>query len=142
MLAVFCQLERVPGKWLDTAQLYDAASRPIDGVLKSLLGRGVEPDVAGPDGETPLVEAAWGNKQGAVRKLLSAGALPDGGPTLKRSPSCRAAGYGHCEMAKILVDAGASIRFRDDWGETPAMLAKKEGRIRIFKHLEQHRVQK
>ena len=92
----------------------------------------MEPDVADPDGETPLVEAAWGNKQGAVRMLLSAGALPDGGPTLKRSPLCRATGYGHYEMAKILMDAGASIRFRDDRGEAPAMLAKKEGRIRIL----------
>ena len=141
MLAEFCQVERVPGKWLDVVQPYGAASRSIDGVLQSLLGRRVEPDVASPDGETPLVEAAWDNKQGVVRMLLAAGALPDGGPTLKGSPMCRAAGYGHYEMVKFLVDAGASIHFRGDQGEALAMLAKKEGRIRIFKNLEQHRVQ-
>ena len=136
-LSRFCELENIPRKWLDVARLYRAAELGDDVLLKVLLGRGVDPNVASPDGRTPLVAAAEWNNEIAVPMLLSAGALPDGGPNLKRSPLCRAAKYGWFEMAKILVNGGASLDFKDEKGRTPSMIAKSNGRIFVFKYLEQ-----
>ena len=136
---MFCELENIPEKWLDVVRLYRAAESGDDVLLKVLLGRGVDPNVASPDGRTPLVVAAGWNYETAVQMLLSAGALPDGGPNLKRSPLCRAAHYGWIEMAKILVNAGASLDFKDEKGRTPSMIAKANGNILVFKYLEQCR---
>ena len=138
-LSTFCGLKNIPEKWLDVVRLFSAAQSGDEGLLKVLLGRGVKPNVASPDGRTPLVEAAWWNSGTVVQLLLSAGALPDGGPNLKRSPLCRAAKYGEIEMVKILVNAGASLDFKDEEGHTPSMIAKSNGQILVFKYLEQCR---
>ena len=138
-LSSFCELENIPEKWLDVARLYNAAIFGDNNLLKVLLGRGVEPNVASPDGRTPLVAATRRDKETTVQLLLSAGALPDGGPNLKRSPLCLAARYGYIEMAKTLVNAGASLDFKDEEGRTPSMLAKVKGKILVFKYLEQCR---
>ena len=136
-LSSFCKLESTPEKWLDIARLYNAAERGNVDLLHTLLRCGVEPDVASPDGVTPLLVAARGQHEEAVDLLLSAGALPDGGPNLNSSPLCRAAELGRYDMVEILVNAGASLDIKDDRGRTPAMLAKSMGHIFIFKYLEQ-----
>ena len=138
-LSRFCELENIPEKWLDVARLYRAAECGDDVLLKVLLGRGVDPNVAIPDGWTPLVAAAQWDNETAVQLLLSAGALPDGEPNLKRSPLCHAAFHGWIETVKILVTAGASLDFKDEKGRTPSMIAKANGNILVFKYLEQCR---
>ena len=138
-LSRFCELENIPEKWLDVARLYRAAIFGDEGLLKVLLGRGVKPNVASPDGTTPLVRAARCDQETTVQLLLSAGALPDGGPNLKCSPLCYAASRGGIEMVKMLVNAGASLDFKDEEGRTPSMIAKSNGQILIFKYLEQCR---
>ena len=137
-LSEFCGLEGIPKIWLEISQL-QVAVFDTD-LLKYLIERGVEPDVAGPHGVTPLVKAARCGEELAVQMLLSAGALPDGGPILKSSPLCVAAERGQYEMARTLVNAGASIHFRDTEGKTPSMIAKENRHFRIFRYLEQCRV--
>ena len=147
--ADFCKLESIPSRWLDVAKLYNAATSRDNALLKALLARGVAPDVASPDGTTALTAAAWfGNEEG-LQTLLSAGASPDGGPGLTSSPLCFAAGSNgqwfdsnemvSYNMVKMLVNAGASIDFKDDEGKTPSMLAKEDGNILILKYLDQCR---
>ena len=138
-LSRFCELENIPEKLLEVARLFNAAVAGNDGLLKVLLGRGVKPDLASPDGWTPLVVAAFRKHESTVQLLLSAGALPDGGANLKSSPLCHAADYGWIEMVKILVNAGASLDFKDEKGRTPSIIAKSEGHILVFKYLEQCR---
>ena len=138
-LSNFCGLENIPERWLDVVRLFSAAKSGDKGLLKVVLGRGVKPNVASPDGRTPLVAAAHWGRETVVQLLLSAGALPDGGPNLKHSPLCRAAGFGWIEMVKILVNAGASLDFKDEKGFTPSMIAKSNGQILVFKYLEQCR---
>ena len=140
-LSNFCQLKYTPEKWLDIARLRNAVKTDDIYQLKSLIGRGVEPDVASPDGVTPLVAAIWSENEVAVQMLLSAGASPAGGPMLKFSPLCWAAEYGYYDIVKKLVNAGASINFRDEEGKTPSMIAKSYGQIRVFKYLEQCRIE-
>lgn len=68
--------------------------------------------------------------------LLSAGANPDAvrkGDT----PLCIAAAAGEYDMVKILVDEGASVNFKDGIGDTPSMTARKFGRFKVLKFLEQ-----
>ena len=140
-LSKFCELESTPEKWCDIARLYNPANNQNYDILETLLESGVDLNMANPDGTTPLVLAARCNNQEKVKMLLSAGALPDGGPNLKRSPLCLAAFWGYYDMVEILVNAGASLDFRDDKGQTPSMIAKSRGYILIFKYLEQSRMQ-
>ena len=112
-LTEFCELEKAPEELLDIARLRNAACQGNEHLLKTLLERGVAPDIAS----------------------------PDGGPNLKSSPLCQAAKYGHFEIAKTLLDAGASIDFEDDEGNTPAMLAKAYQHILVFKYLDQCRIE-
>ena len=136
-LADLCRLETVPKKWLDIAQLYNAAGSGNHVLLKKLLASGVAPDTANPYGGTPLVKAVKDWDERILQTLLSAGASPDGGPGLLSSPLCNAAWYDQYDMVRILVDAGASIDFKDGEGKTPSMLAKEEGNILILKYLDQ-----
>ena len=140
-LSNFCELESTPEKWLHIAQLFNAANISETDNLETLLASGVEPNIAGPDGVTPLTAAFWGRNEETVQMLLSAGASPDGGPGLKNSPLCTAVYCGEYDMVEILVNAGASLDFRDNHGQTPSMIAKSRGHILIFKYLEQSRMQ-
>lgn len=140
-LSEFCGLKSTPEKWLDIARLRDAVIRGDIDLLKALIGRGVEPDVAAPNGSTPLLVAVHYHNELAVQILLAAGALPDGGPMLISSPLWRAAGFGHYDIVKILVNAGASLNFRDHKGRTPRMIAKENRCFRVFKYLEQCRAE-
>lgn len=140
-LSKFCQLESIPEKWLDFARLRNAVLSHDTFQLKSLIGRGVAPDVASPDGETPLMLAADSGNEAAIQVLLSAGASPDGGPMLRNSPLCCAARAGEYDSVRMLVNAGASINFRDENGGTPSMIAKENGCFLIFKYLEQCRIE-
>ena len=138
-LSRFCELENVPEKWLDVARLYGAATSGNDNLLRVLLGRGVNPNVTSPHGETPLLAAVSQGKETAVQLLLSAGALPDGGPNLKCPPLCLAAEWGYIEIVKMLVTSGASLDFKDEEGRTPSMVARSNREILVFKYLEQCR---
>ena len=138
-LATFCEMECVPERWLDIARLYNGLGFSIMQSFKIPLARGVEPDVADPDGHTPLVMAAKYGNLVAVEMLLSAGALPDGAPNSKVSPLSYAAICGCYDVVKILVNAGASLDFRDVEGQTPSMIAKSNGQILVYKYLEESR---
>lgn len=138
-LSEFCELKSTPEEWLDIAQLYKVIHRYETRILKTLLGRGVDPNVAGPNGLTPLAAATQCNNEVAVQMLLSAGALPDGNPMSKRSPLFKAAQGGRYDIVRMLVNAGASINFRDKNGMTPSRIALLNGKIRVFKYLEQCR---
>ena len=140
-LSNFCGMASTPKNWLDIARLYRAAVSPDTNKLKNLIGRGVDPDFASPEGKTSLVMAARSGREEVVQILLSAGASPDGGPLLNFSPLCEAASSNRYYMVKILVNAGASINFRDENGRTPSMIAKANGHFLIFKYLEQCRME-
>ena len=147
-LTDFCKIGSTPEKWLDIARLSNAVVEDDLVLLESLLARGVNPNVANPAGETPLVRAVQENYRRetqanceiVVQMLLSAGALPDGGPACQDSPLCKAADDGCYEVVKILIDAGASIDFVNKEGKTPAMLAKERGNILVLKYLEQYKL--
>ena len=140
-LSKLCGFNSTPEEFFNIAQLRGAMLQENDDLLQSLLESGVEFDFENPDGETPLMRAVWLENEMATQMLLAAGALLDGGPMLKNSPLCVAAKRGHYEIARILVNAGASINFRNDKGQTPLMLAKSHERFLVLKYLEQCRIE-
>lgn len=128
-LAGFSQIESAPEKWLTIARLYNAADRGNNDRAKALLANGLEPNVADPYGETPLVKAVLREFEVAVQMLLSGGAFPDGGPSCESSSLHKVVLNGHYGVLKILVDAGASIDFGSHRAKTPARPAEKYGEI-------------
>lgn len=137
-LSEYCEMESTPEEWLDIARMFNAAKDDKVDRLKDLLDRGVNPDVSSPKGKTPLLRASLKGNKLAVQMLLSAGAAPD--PIwYQHTPLCYAARYGEYEMVKLLVEGGASLDFRNEEGYTPAMIARDNGHLKIFRYLEQSR---
>lgn len=137
-LSEYCKMESTPEKWLDIARVHNAAGSDETKKLKDLLDRGVNPDVSCPGGLTPLFVASQNDDKLAVQMLLSAGAAPD--PIRNQlTPLCCAARYGEYDMVKILVECGASLDFRDKEGYTPAMIARDNGHLKVFRYLKRCR---
>jgi hypothetical protein len=106
-----------PGE-LDWLPLESAANYGDLEVVQLLLDCGV--DINSPD--SPLFPAAWGNSPAAVRLLLSRGADPNvraNGLT----PLHLASEYGKIEIARLLIEHGASVEAKDDQGKTPLDVA-------------------
>ena len=134
-------LENPPSEWVNVARVYNAArSGDVIG-LKYLLDSGVEPDTSNPQGGTPLAIATQKGHETIVEMLLSAGASPD--PVEDgRTPLCQCAYRNEFDLAKILVEAGASLDFKDQKGRTPELIAMESENLEIFKYLEQCREEK
>jgi len=89
--------------------LLEASQKGDLGKVQSILNRGFRPNVARPDGVTPLMEAAAHGHGEIVRALLDAGAEVS---TISRSGYAAlpaAALAGHTDIVKALLDAGADV---------------------------------
>ena len=140
-------LKDPPSKWLNVAKVFNAANDGDTSALKDLLDRGITPDTPNTQGRTPLFAAVQKYHKTAVTMLLSFGALPD--PVVKRiTPLCYCAAeeYGDnlvtADLAKILVEAGASVGFKDGRGRTPEEIARKSRKVLILRYLERCRIER
>ena len=136
--AKYCGMENPPSKCVDIAKLYNASWRGDDIALQEIVDHGVEVNILDPWGYTPLFRAVDASSISSVEILLSAGA--DANLTGRQnSPLSRAARWEDIDMVKALVEAGASIDFKNDKGKTPELIAKEDGNSRAFRYLEQCR---
>jgi uncharacterized protein len=121
-------------------------------IVKLLLLRGADPNAGGIDG-SGLEMAAKEGKVDFVRVLLSAGAavnpensLPDFFQSINQevpetlvdiawTPLMSSVTYGHLEIVKILVDAGANVDILDEDHQTALLIAAKRGHLKIFNYL-------
>lgn len=138
-LSKYGGMETSPGKWLEVAELRNAAYHGDSDTLQDLLDRSVDPDIADPNGKTPLYLAVRFNHELSVRMLLSAGAKPD--PLVDQVHQVTllygSAGLGRYEIVKLLVEAGASLDFRDEDGKTPAMITRWRGHLKVYRYLKE-----
>ena len=124
-------------EWLDIAAFYWAVDWGVNTTeVKNLLESGVNPDITDCRGRTPLYWAVQHYRVTPLQILLSAGAKPD--PIIdQETPLCWSAYTDRYKLVKILVEAGASLDFKDKKGRTPAMIARREGHMKVFRYLEQ-----
>ena len=104
-------------------------------VMRLLLERGADPARANDKGWTPLHQAAYGNRVGAARLLLEAGAPVDrSGHGEGGTPLVAALFWGHREVAEVLAEHGTppgNLRVAAGLGrlEEIAALAPGGGRV-------------
>ena len=71
--------------------------------------------------------AAWGGDIEAVKQYLAAGADVDSKNVEGRTPLCRAVQYGKKDVIKLLIEEGADVNARMNFGDTALDYANVSG---------------
>jgi truncated hemoglobin YjbI len=114
-------------RFAGTTLLHFAAGAGCPEVVALLLRLGVDPDIQG-RGRTPLYcvanECASGAGPEVVHALVRAGADVNACNGVTRATALHAAARrGHMEIARALLDSGATVNARDRKGDTPLQRA-------------------
>jgi ankyrin repeat protein len=104
-------------------------------LLRTLLDKGVNPDVHGSSGFTPLTFAAMDGSLANVQLLLKAGANPNQRNALGETPLHLAARFGHSAIIKLLVAAGTRLDDENAASETPLITAILANKLDAFETL-------
>jgi hemoglobin len=120
-------------RFAGTTLLHFAAGAGCREVVALLLGLGVDPNVQGRGGHTPLYcvanECASEMGPEVVHALVRAGADVNACGGVTRATSLHmAARRGHVELARALLDSGAALNALDRKGDTPLQRAINCGR--------------
>jgi truncated hemoglobin YjbI len=115
-------------RFAGTTLLHFAAGAGCLEVVALLLRVGVDPNIVGRGGHTPLYcvanECASETGPEVVRALVRAGADVNAGGGVTRATALHmAARRGHVEIARTLLDSGAAVNARDYKGCTPLQRA-------------------
>ncbi len=103
-----------------------AAVKGHELVVNLLLDHGADANVADTYGWTPLMRAAYENRAGAVRAFLRTGKVElDAKDETGSTALHHAVAQGHVEIARLLLENGASIDARNREGLTPLEVAKR-----------------
>ncbi len=106
-------------------------------IVRLLLERGADPNQPEYFGANPLMVAAKKNVE-VVRLLLEKGAAIDGqGSDLVagRTALMRAVDFGKADVARFLLDRGASVNVRSAYGWTALGIAAEDGRTDLARML-------
>ena len=122
-----------------TTPLIAAAEAGRDHVVSALLARGADP-LAHLEleafGKTALYRAAVANHVHVVQVMLAGKTPPDRGTMDGRAPLHAAAERGLMQLARTLLDGGASVNVVDEsTGERPLHLAAVQGHLQMAKLL-------
>jgi hemoglobin len=115
-------------RFAGTTLLHFAAGAGCVEVVALLLRLGVDPNIRGRGGHTPLYcvanECALEAGPDVVRALVRAGADVNACGGVTRATALHmAARRGHVEIARALLDSGAALNARDCKGDTPLQRA-------------------
>ena len=119
-----------------TTPLCEAASVPSKqvshkNVIKLLLERGADPNVATSSGWTPLHWAAQDGNKEVMQLLLDGDANPNSDNSDGLTPLHETAWRGYKDMVQLLLNTGADPNKATRSGSTPLFLARKFGHMDI-----------
>lgn len=129
--------EEAPDR-VDAQRLIDAAKRQDAALVRSLLARHVDVNVAEADGSTALHWAAQRDNPEIVNLLLAAGANAKANTRLNITPLFFAATNGDAAIMESLLKAGADPNSTAEEGETALMTAALNGKTDAVKVLLAH----
>lgn len=135
-----------------------AMTYDIPEVVVFLLQRGAARNIVDADGWTPVMYAAINHRVTTVTELMKKRPasfyvdLEDSSTVAAETEEVNlniinvnhetavmiASQYGHLDVVKLLVEAGAGVHYRNWWGHTAAKLAKKHGRLEVVEFLVAH----
>ncbi len=120
--------------------IHSAAMRGHDAVVTLLLDRGADPNARGLMGYRPLSEAIKFDHISTVHLLLDWGADPNAGSDSNATPLMGVAYKSvpesvHVAIAQSLLERGASVGLKDQYGNTALGQAKKRANKDMIKLL-------
>lgn len=118
----------------DRTPLMQAVSQHKIHSVEILVKNGAKVNIEDVNGHTPLCEAVWTNSITMVQILILAGAKITQSHYLLHY----AVQYNQLDIVKLLVSAGSVINLRDSNGNTPLILASRNGHIEIVNILLDH----
>lgn len=118
----------------DRTPLVRAASQQQSKAVEVLVRHGARVNIEDANGYTPLCEAVWVNSLPIVQTLISAGAKVTQSHFLLHYSVLN----NQLDITRLLVSAGSVINLRDDNGNTPLILAAKNGQVDTAKFLIDH----
>ncbi len=92
-------------------------------IVKALVDKGTNIKRAYSDGITPLEQAVGERHMPIIKYLISAG-VDVNQKTANGTALHVACAYGQTEIVKILLQNGADLRIKDDYGKTPRHFSK------------------
>ncbi|KAK4220683.1 ankyrin repeat-containing domain protein [Podospora fimiseda] len=122
----------IKNEFVTTAKFYMASKNGDICSIKNLLDDGIYPDTANVRGVTPLwISPAMGNDP-IVDILLKTRNVDINSRSISgRSPIFWPSAHGLDTIVAMLIDAGASVDFLDEEGQTAISTARKNGHSRI-----------
>ncbi|KAK9118097.1 hypothetical protein Scep_016190 [Stephania cephalantha] len=123
----------IPDKFGNTP-LFEAIKNGHDRVASLLTKHGASLDID--DGGNCLCLAVAKGDSDFLKRLLSNGVDPNSRDYDHRTPLHVAAAEGLYLMAKLLLEAGASVFLKDRWGRTPLDEARSSGNNKLIELLE------
>jgi uncharacterized protein len=115
--------------------LLDAAERGDREAALRLLAAGVDPNVTGPDGTTPIMWAAANDDAALVQALVKAGANVKATNVFGTSALLEASIVGSPQVIEVLLQAGADPNSSNPEGETPLLAAARSGNVDAARRL-------
>ncbi|MDQ6700773.1 MAG: ankyrin repeat domain-containing protein, partial [Acidobacteriota bacterium] len=92
--------------------------------VRTLIDEGADPNMrAGVNAWTPLMHAVHKHQTGSAIALLKGGAAIDATMQDGKTALMMAAGYGHADMVRVLLDRGADAHLKTRSGETALTFA-------------------
>ena len=96
-------------------------------MVQVLLEYGLDADSPDLNGNTVLIYASKDghrNDNRVARLLIERGADPNTVGVLDYTPLHHASEYGRIEIARLLIEYGANVEAKENWGRTPLNLAR------------------
>jgi ankyrin repeat protein len=103
----------------NATKLFHASIIGLEGVVRSLLAKGADPNLGDTDGRTPLLVASSNGHEEVVKLLIAAGAEPDErADDVSSTALMTASMHGHIDVTRLLIEAGADINAASTYGGT------------------------